>query len=134
MPELDGLIVKGALMAIGAGMATAFLGLIGWILVQFILAKYGKKAKNGNGKAAPAIANAPVSRPITLDDCNGCKDAHADVIRTEFARFREEFKAELREERELFKDQLKAEHQFISDVNKRAWDHVQDHAAHAGGR
>lgn len=127
------LLMKGAIMAIGGGVGTAIILILGWNVVQFVLAKYGKK-KNGNGKAAPAIANALVSRAITLDDCNGCKDAHAEVIRTEFALFRKEFKEELRDERELFKEQLHAEHMFISDVNKRAWDHVQDRAAHAGGR
>lgn len=107
----DGLIVKGALMAIGGGLGAVILGFIGWGIVQFVLAKYGKK----NGK--------PTGDTINI----------TTTISEEFAHLRKEFKEQIEEERELYKDQLKAEHMFISDVNKRLWSHVQDRTAHAGG-
>ena len=112
----DGLLVKGALMAIGAGGATAFLGLIGWILVQFILAKYGKK-KNGNGNPAP-VEKQPRPYPdyVTKATCIAHHEEVKDLIRAEF------------------KDMDTRMQASLSRIYTRIHEHVSDYTAHRGSQ
>lgn len=115
----DGLLAKGALMAIGAGGATAFLGLIGWVLVQFILAKYGKK-KNGNDKSAPPPAPTneqprPYPDHVTTATCTAHHEEVKDLIRAEFKEIDTRMQASL------------------SRIYTRIHEHVSDYNAHRGG-
>lgn len=114
----DGLLVKGALMAIGAGGATAFLGLIGWILVQFILAKYGRK-KNGNANQATDY--------VTASACTAHHEEMKDLIRDGFEKVGEKTAAEFAQVREEIKED-------IGNVYSKIWDHATDHVAHGGGQ
>ena len=75
----EGLIVKGALMAIGGGVGAAVIGLIGWILVQFILAKYGKK-KNGNEPHSDIIKTIQAHHEEQRQDFTDFKDEMKDDI------------------------------------------------------
>jgi peptidoglycan L-alanyl-D-glutamate endopeptidase CwlK len=101
----EGLIVKGALMAIGGGVGTVIALIVGWNIVQFVLAKYGKGTKK----------DSTTPNAVSIAECNDCKETHANVIREEFTRFREEFKSEIHEERETFKDGIEKQQRFIRD-------------------
>ena len=120
---IDELFIRGAVMAIGGGAGMVVLAIMGRVIVNYVLAKYGKS----NGKADST------SRNLTLDDCHDCRDTHTSVLHEEFGRFREEFKEEIREERDTFKDLIEGERAFTSSVNDRLWKHVNDRAAHGGG-
>lgn len=114
----DGLIVKGALMAIGGGAGAIILTIVGWGIVQFVLAKYGKK-KNGNGDKEEKL------NYVTPETCIAHHEEVKDLIRDEFERVREKTADEFAQVKEDIKEDIK-------EIYDRVWEHSTDHVAHGG--
>ena len=114
----EGLIVKGALMAVGSGIGGVIVVFIGWGIVQFVLAKYG------NGKKKDNKDNAGF---VTQDTCVRHHEEMKDLIRAGFEKIGEKTADEFAQVREGIKE----DHEKIYD---RIWEHATDSTVHSGGR
>ena len=104
----DGLIVKGALMAVGGGIGAVIVLIIGRVIVNYVLDKYGYKKKNGKPNGAPDY--------VTADICVAHHEEVKDLIRAEFEDVNKEMKASL------------------ARIYDRIHEHVTDYKAHSGGQ